>query len=158
MVIDTYVLLAYATIWTVFYWFLSQYIAELSRQKWTTWVQSRESDEVLLEALEAIIEEIENRMHDKLEAFQEHFQKSFFGSVGAMTQKAKQLDPMNNIRKAAKDGDWTSMLVEYAANKAGLGGVMGLKEGLNGPKEGENGPKEAQINAKPSLPKNILSK
>jgi len=25
----------------------------------------------------------------------------------------------------AKDGDWTSMLVEYAANKSGLGGIMG---------------------------------
>ena len=38
-----------------------------------------------------------------------------------MVKKVKELDPMNNIRKAAKDGDWTSMLVEYAANKSGLG-------------------------------------
>jgi hypothetical protein len=52
-------------------------------------------------------------------------QDSFFGSVGAMTKKAQNLDPMNNIRKAAKDNDWTSLLVEYAANKAGLGGVLG---------------------------------
>jgi len=154
VVIDTYVLLAYATVWTIFYWFLSQYIAELSRQKWTTWVQSPESDDVLLEALEAIIEEIENRMHDKLQ----EFQKSFFGSIGTSVQKAKKLDPMNNMRKAAKDGDWTSMLVEYVANKAGLGSITGLKEGLNGLKEGENGPKEVQINAKPSLPKGILGK
>ena len=42
-----------------------------------------------------------------------------------MTKKAKDLDPMNGLRKAAKDGDWTSMLVEYAANKSGLGGIMG---------------------------------
>ena len=158
MVIDTYVLLAYATIWTIFYWFLSHAISSMSRDKWIEYVRSEESDDILVEALEAVVEEIENRMHDKLQAFQEHFQKSFFGSVGAMTQKAKQLDPMNNIRKAAKDGDWASLLVEYAANKSGLGGVMGLKEGLNGLKEGENGPKEAQINAKPPLPKNILSK
>ena len=68
-----------------------------------------------------MIEEIEDRMHDKLQ----NFQDSFFGSVGAMTKKAKDLDPMNGIRKAAKDGDWTSMLVEYAANKSGLGGIMG---------------------------------
>ena len=66
MVIDTYVLLLYAAIWTVFYWFLSQYIAELSRKKWTKWVQSEESDDVLIEALAAIIDEIEDRMHDKL--------------------------------------------------------------------------------------------
>jgi len=119
--IDTLTLLAYATIWTIFYFFLSNYIAELSRKKWTTWVQSEESDDILVEALQAVIEEIEDRMHDKLQ----NFQDSFFGSVGAMTKKAKDLDPMNGIRKAAKDGDWTSMLVEYAANKSGLGGIMG---------------------------------
>ena len=121
MEIDTLTLLAYATIWTICYFFLSNYIAELSRKKWTTWVQSEESDDILVEALQAVIEEIEDRMHDKLQ----NFQDSFFGSVGAMTKKAKDLDPMNGIRKAAKDGDWTSMLVEYAANKSGLGGIMG---------------------------------
>jgi len=134
MEIDTLTLLAYATIWTIFYFFLSNYIAELSRQKWTTWVQSEESDDILVEALQAVILEIEDRMHDKLQ----NFQDSFFGSVGAMTKKAKDLDPMNGIRKAAKDGDWTSMLVEYAANKSGLGGIMGdLK------------PKEAQKKTQP---------
>ena len=124
MEIDEVTLLIYASIWTVFYFFLSNYIAELSRRKWTTWVQSEESDEILLEALEAVIEEIEDRMHDKLQAFQD----SFFGSVGAMTKKAKDLDPMNGIRKAAKDGDWTSMMVEYAANKAGLGGLLAQQQ------------------------------
>ena len=135
MEIDTLTLLAYATIWTIFYFFLSNYIAELSRQKWTTWVQSEESDDILVEALQAVIEEIEDRMHDKLQ----NFQDSFFGSVGAMTKKAKDLDPMNGIRKAAKDGDWTSMLVEYAANKSGLGGIVGdLK-----PKEATKKPKQS---------------
>jgi len=147
MVIDTYVLLAYATVWTIFYWFLSQYIAELSRQKWTTWVQSPESDEVLLEALEAVVEEIENRMHDKLQ----NFQDSFFGSVGAMTKKAKDLDPMNNIRKHAKSGDWTSLMVEYMANKANLSHIIA-------PKEDSEAIKGGVINAKPPLPKGILNK
>jgi hypothetical protein len=124
MEIDEVTLLVYASIWTVFYFFLSNYIAELSRRKWTTWVQSPESDEILLEALEAVIQDIEDRMHDKLQAFQD----SFFGSVGAMTKKAKDLDPMNGIRKAAKDGDWTSMMVEYAANKAGLGGLLAQQQ------------------------------
>jgi hypothetical protein len=55
----------------------------------------------------------------------QNFQDSFFGSVGAMTKRAQNLDPMKNVRKAAKDNDWTSLLVEYAANKAGLGGVLG---------------------------------
>jgi len=124
MEIDTITLLAYATIWTIFYFFLSNYIAELSRKKWTTWVQSEESDDILVEALQAVIEEIEDRMHDKLQTFQD----SFFGSVGAMTKKAKDLDPMNGLRKAAKDGDWTSMMVEYAANKAGLGGLLAQQQ------------------------------
>jgi hypothetical protein len=143
MVIDTYVLLAYATIWTIFYWFLSQYIAELSRKKWTTWVQSEESDDILVEALQAVIEEIEIRMHEKLV----EFQASFFGSVGSMTKKAQQLDPMNNIRKAAKDNDWTSMLVEYMANKSGLGAIMGQ----NSPKEGAKQAKTGFLKGKLGL-------
>ena len=134
MEIDTVTLLAYAVIWTIFYFFLSNYIAELSRKKWTTWVQSEESDDILVEALQAVIEEIEDRMHDKLQTFQD----SFFGSVGAMTKKAKDMDPMNGIRKAAKDGDWTSMLVEYAANKAGVGGLLAQQQQKNPPKQSQN--------------------
>jgi len=63
MEIDATTLLVYAIIWTLFYFFLSNYIAELSRKKWTTWVQSEESDDILVEALQAVIEEIEIRMH-----------------------------------------------------------------------------------------------
>ena len=134
MEIDTVTLLAYAVIWTVFYFFLSNYIAELSRKKWTTWVQSEESDDILVEALQAVIEEIEDRMHDKLQTFQD----SFFGSVGAMTKKAKDIDPMNGIRKAAKDGDWTSMLVEYAANKAGVGGLLASQQQKTPPNQSQD--------------------
>ena len=138
MVIDTYVLLLYATIWTIFYWFLSQYIAQLSRDKWVEYVRSDESDDVLVEALQAVVQEIEDRMHDKLQQFQD----SFFGSVGAMTKKAKDLDPMNNVRKAAKDGDWMSLMVEYAANKAGLGALVGQQAPNIAKKEGETSQKQ----------------
>ena len=138
MVIDTYVLLLYATIWTIFYWFLSQYIAQLSRDKWVEYVRSDESDDVLVEALQAVVNEIEDRMHDKLE----QFQQSFFGSVGAMTKKAKELDPMNNVRKAAKDGDWMSLMVEYAANKAGLGALVGKQGPDIAEKQGKTTPKQ----------------
>ena len=138
MVIDTYVLLLYATIWTIFYWFLSQYIAQLSRDKWVEYVRSDESDDVLVEALAAVVNEIEDRMHDKLE----QFQQSFFGSVGAMTKKAKELDPMNNVRKAAKDGDWMSLMVEYAANKAGLGALVGKQGPDIAEKQGKTTPKQ----------------
>jgi hypothetical protein len=84
------------------------------------WEEKLDEEGWLIVKLEPVIDEIEDRMHDKLQAFQD----SFFGSVGAMTKKAQNLDPMNNIRKAAKDNDWTSMLVEYAANKAGIGGML----------------------------------
>ena len=119
------------------------------------WDEKLQEDGWLIIRLEPVIDEIEDRMHEKLE----QFQSSFFGSVGKMTAKAKNLDPMNNIRKAAKDGDWTSMLVEYAANKSGLGGVLGQinpqttpKEGVNNPKSGGNQP------LKPSKRKDLLHK
>ena len=99
----------------------------------THWEEKIAEDEWLTINLKPVIDEIEDRFHLKLE----DFQSSFFGSVGKMVQKGKELDPMNGIRKAAKDGDWTSMLVEYAANKAGIGGGLGNL----GPKEGVNSPK-----------------
>ena len=111
------------------------------------WEEKIEEEGWLVIKLEPVIEEIEDRMHDKLE----QFQSSFFGSVGSMVKKGKELDPMNNIRKAAKDGDWTSMLVEYAANKANLGHLLPQ----NTEKEGVN---HSQINSKPSIPKKIFDK
>ena len=109
------------------------------------WEEKIEEEGWLLVKLDPVIEEIEDRMHDKLQQFQD----SFFGSVGAMTKKAKSMDPMNNIRKAAKDGDWTSMLVEYAANKANLGHLLGSQSRKTDAKEGVNS------NIKPPIPKKI---
>ena len=140
MEISTYALLGYAVLWSIFYWFLSQFIAQLSRDKWIDYVKSEESDEVLVEALQAVIEEIEIRMHDKLQ----NFQDTFFGSIGAMTAKAKNMDPMNNVRKAAKDGDWMSLMVEQAANKAGLGALVGQEAPKTAEKGGVTSPKTPQ--------------
>ena len=112
------------------------------------WEEKIAEDEWLTINLKPVIDEIEDRMHVKLE----DFQSSFFGSVGKMVQKGKELDPMNGIRKAAKDGDWTSMLVEYAANKAGIGGVLGNL----GPKEGVKQPETAPKVAIPQPIKDIF--
>ena len=115
------------------------------------WEEKIEEDGSLVVKLEPVNDEIEERMHDKLQQFQD----SFFGSVGAMTKKAKNMDPMNNIRKAAKDGDWTSMLVEYAANKANLGHLLPTESAEKGEKQGVNG------NFKPPIPtklKDLLNK
>ena len=90
--------------------------------------------------LDPVINEIEDRMHDKLE----QFQSSFFGSVGAMTKRAQNLDPSKNIRKAAKDGDVISLLVEYALNKTGVAGLAALQSADADGKEGANSPKTAE--------------
>jgi len=103
------------------------------------WEKKFDEEGWLVFRLEPVIDEIEERMHGKLE----DFQSSFFGSVGQMVKKGKDLDPMNPIRKAAKDGDWTSMLVEYAANKAGIGGVLGNLSPKEGVKEPKTAPKVA---------------
>ena len=105
------------------------------------WEEKMDEEGWLVLRLDPVINEIEDRMHDKLE----QFQSSFFGSIGAMTKRAQNLDPSKNIRKAAKDGDVMSLLVEYALNKSGVGGLAALqsadtdgKEGVNSPKTPEN--------------------
>ena len=99
------------------------------------WEQKFEDHEWLVDRLEPVINEIDDRMHDKLQ----DFQNSFFGSVGSMTKKASALNPLDNLRKAAKSGNWAEMLVEYAANRAGLGGILDVKSD----KTAENKPKPA---------------
>jgi len=111
--------------WILRDWIIQKWEAKMDEEGW------------LVIRLEPVIDEIEDRMHDKLQSFQD----TFFGSIGKMTAQAKNLDPMNNLRKAAKTGDWPSMLVEYAANKAGLGGVLGQINPQTTPKEGVNNPK-----------------
>ena len=115
------------------------------------WEEKIAEEGYLVVKLEPVIEEIEDRIHEKLQAFQD----SFFGSVGQMVKKGKELDPMNNIRKAAKNGDWTSMLVEYAANKSGLGGLIGSQVPENDEKGGVTSEKQP---LKPQKLKDLLYK
>ena len=104
------------------------------------WEEKMMEEGWLVLRLEPVIDEIEDRMHDKLE----QFQSSFFGSVGAMTKRAQNLDPSKNIRKAAKEGDVMSLLVEYALNKTGVGGLAALQSADTDGKEGVNSPKTAE--------------
>ena len=121
MDIEPTVLLAYAIIWTIFYFFLSNYIAELSRKKWTAWVQSDDSDDVLMDALSVIVDEIEDRMHDKLE----HFQKSFFGSLGAASKKLDDATGQTTIKALTKDNPVMGFVAEYMMKRGGLGQLVG---------------------------------
>jgi len=121
MEIDAYTLLAYFVLWTIFYFFLSHYIAELSRKRWTTWVQSEDSNDVLMEALEVVVNEIEDRMHDKLEAFQ----SSFFGSLGAASKKLDDATGATTIKALTRDNPMMGFVAEYMMKRGNLGSLMG---------------------------------
>ena len=84
------------------------------------WEEKLREEGYLIEILDPVIAEIESSTEESLQ----NFQRSFIGTLGKMTSEAKKLDPMNNLRKAAKDGDWTSMLLEYVTNKSGLSNIL----------------------------------
>ena len=134
MDIEPTVLLAYAIIWTVFYFFLSNYIAELSRKKWTAWVQSDDSDDVLMDALSVIIDEIEDRMHDKLETFQ----SSFFGSLGAASKKLDDATGQTTIKALTKDNPMMGFVADYMMKRGNLGALMGQNSPETGVKQPQN--------------------
>ena len=121
MEIDAVHLILYFTVWTIFYFYLSHYIAELSRRRWTDWVQSEDSDEVLMEALEVIVNEIEDRMHDKLE----QFQASFFGSLGAASKKLDQATGQATIKALTKDNPMMGFVAEYLMKRGGVDQFIG---------------------------------
>ena len=137
MDIEPTVLLAYAIIWTVFYFFLSNYIAELSRKKWTAWVQSDDSDDVLMDALSVIVDEIEDRMHDKLETFQ----SSFFGSLGAASKKLDDATGASTIKAVTKDNPLMGFVAEYMMKRGGLGQLVGQNSPETGVKQSQNNTK-----------------
>ena len=124
-------LLGYAIVWTIFYFFLSHYIAELSRKRWTNWIQSEDSDEILMEALDVVVNEIENRMHDKLE----QFQSSFFGSLGAASKKLDDATGASTIKALTKDNPMMGFVAEYMMKRGNLGGLMGSESQNTPPKQ-----------------------
>ena len=136
MEIDAYTLLAYFVLWTVFYFFLSHYIAELSRKRWTTWIQSEDSDEILMEALEVVVNEIEDRMHDKLESFQ----SSFFGSLGAASKKLDDATGATTIKALTRDNPMMGFVAEYMMKRGNLGSLMGE----NSPEIGVKQPQKSE--------------
>ena len=116
------------------------FIKEMIVNHWERKVKS-EKGEWLLEMLDPVIEEVEARTNESIEAYM----AKFFGSVGKMTAEAKKLDPMNDIRKAAAKGDWMSLMVEYMANKSGLGAFLPQNEQQPAAKLVEAVPKPRQF-------------
>jgi hypothetical protein len=128
-------LIGLALFWSFFYWFLSHFIAGLSRDAWVEYIRSPESDEMLLEALDPIVNEIDERMHEKLEAFQ----SSFFGSLGAASKKLDQSTGQATIKAVTKDNPILGFVAEYLMRRGDLGSLVGQ----NSPKQGVKQPKES---------------
>ena len=120
MVIDTWVLFGYFAAWSIFYALLSRYIARLSKDEWVRWAKSADSDEDLIAILNAVIEEIEMRIEEKLE----HFQSSFFGSLGAASKKLDQSTGQSTIKAITKDNPILGFVADYMIKRGNLGGLM----------------------------------
>ena len=131
MEIEPTTLLLYFAIWTVFYFYLSHYIARLSRDKWVEYIRSEESDEMLIEALGSVIDEIEDRMHDKLEAFQ----SSFFGSLGAASKKLDQSTGQSTIKALTRDNPIMGFVADYMMKRANLGDIVAGNRGETAPEK-----------------------
>ena len=124
-------LIGLAAFWSFFYWFLSHFIAGLSRDAWVEYIRSSESDEMLLEALDPIVNEIEDRMHDKLEAFQ----SSFFGSLGAASKKLDQSTGQATIKAVTRDNPILGFVAEYLMKRGGVDQFIGQNTPNNAPEK-----------------------
>ena len=124
-------LIGLAVFWSFFYFFLSHYIAGLSRDAWVEYIRGPESDEMLLEALDPIVNEIEDRMHEKLE----QFQSSFFGSLGAASKKLDQATGQATIKAVTRDNPILGFVAEYMMKRGNLGSLLGSESQNTPPKE-----------------------
>lgn len=136
MEVDAWVLLGYFAAWSIFYALLSRYIAKLSKDEWVKWAKSADSDEDLIEILTAVIEEIEDRMEEKLE----HFQSSFFGSLGAASKKMDNATGQSTIKALTRDNPMLGFIADYIMKRGNLGELMGSDRGQEGAEKGQNSP------------------
>ncbi len=107
--------------------FLGEILVILGLYRWilrdwivNKWEEKLREEGYLVDILDPVITEIETSTEETLK----EFQRSFIGTLGTMTREAKKLDPMNNLRKATKEGDWASMILEYVTNKSGLSQIL----------------------------------
>ena len=137
MEITTFSLLLYFAAWSIFYALLSRYIARLSKDEWVRWAKSRESDEELIEILAGVIDEIEDRMHEKLETFQ----SSFFGSIGAASKKIDDATGQTTIKAITKENPIMGFVADMLMKRQG---VDGLLNAVKGAEQGSSKPKTQQ--------------
>jgi hypothetical protein len=134
MEITTLTLMLYFAGWTFFYFAISHYIARLSKDKWVEWAKSKESDEDLLIILDPIVNEIEDRMHEKLE----QFQSSFFGSIGAASKKIDDATGQTTIKAITKENPIMGFVADMLMKRQG---VDGLLKAVKGAEQGSTKPK-----------------
>ena len=137
MEITTFSLMLYFAAWTIFYALLSKYIARLSKDEWVTWAKSRESDDELIEILEGVIDEIEDRIHTKLE----QFQASFFGSIGAASKKIDDATGQTTIKAITKENPIMGFVADMLMKRSGAEGLLNVVKGAD---QGSSKPKTEQ--------------
>ena len=138
MVISALELFAYFIAWSLFYFGISHYIAKLSKDKWVEWAKSTESDEDLLIILDPVVNEIEDRMHEKLETFQ----ASFFGSLGAASKKIDEATGQSTIKAITRESPIMGFVADMLMKRGGLGNLLNAAESPNkGSNKPETGPK-----------------
>ena len=138
MVISALELLGYFIAWSLFYFAISHYIAKLSKEKWVEWAKSTESDEDLLIILDPVVNEIEDRMHEKLEIFQ----SSFFGSLGAASKKMDDVTGQSTIKAITRDNPIMGLVAEMLMKRQGLGNLLNVADSPDkGSNKSETGPK-----------------
>jgi len=133
MVITTFELLAYLIAWSFFYFVFASYVARLSKDAWIAWAKSSESDEDLLLILDPVVNEIEDRMHEKFEMFQ----SSFFGSLGAASKKMDDATGQSTIKAITRDNPIMGLVAEMLMKRQGLGNLLNV---ANSPDKGSNKP------------------
>ncbi len=126
-------LLGYLIAWSIFYFVFASYVARLSKDAWVEWAKSTESDEDLLIILDPIINEIEDRMHEKLEVFQ----ASFFGSLGAASKKIDEATGQSTIKAITRENPIMGFVADLLMKRQGLDGLL---KGPNSPEQGSNKP------------------
>ena len=125
MEITTVSLMLYFAAWTVFYALLSKYIARLSKDEWVSWAKSKESDDELIEILEGVVDEIEDRMHAKLE----QFQSSFFGSIGAASKKIDDATGQTTIKAITRENPIMGFVADMLMKRSGAEGLLNAVKG-----------------------------
>jgi len=138
MVISALELLGYFIAWSLFYFGISHYIAKLSKEKWVEWAKSTESDKDLLLILDPVVNEIEDRMHEKFEMFQ----ASFFGSLGAASKKIDDATGQSTIKAITRDNPIMGLVAEMLMKRQGLGNLLNVADSPDkASNKSETGPK-----------------